>query len=91
MGNTTASQFATANPSASSKRLLPLACGNSVFMESLDTTILSERAISRPLEPDDGITTNYRRVRYCSCRVFTSEATGVGILFPSYPISYESA
>ena len=41
MGNTMASQPAAANPSASSKRLLPWLVAVAFFMESLDTTILN--------------------------------------------------
>jgi EmrB/QacA subfamily drug resistance transporter len=41
MGNTMASQSAAANPSASSKRLLPWLVAVAFFMESLDTTILN--------------------------------------------------
>ena len=41
MGNTMASQSAAANPSASSRGLLPWLVSVAFFMESLDTTILN--------------------------------------------------
>jgi EmrB/QacA subfamily drug resistance transporter len=41
MGNTMASQSVVANPSASSRRLLPWLVAVAFFMESLDTTILN--------------------------------------------------